>query len=136
MAEKRILNGERGFTLIELIVVVVIIGMLAAVSIPQVSKWANKSRESSCKADLKSMKSVIEAYYTENGEYPDSGEIGNVMKEAGITWPKKDPWERDYTYEKISEDEWKLSSKGVKQDDPADDLVTSPTYEPTRQSEL
>lgn len=60
-----------GFTLIELIIVVAIIGILAAVAIPKFSDLLLKSREGATKGNLSSLRSALKVYYTDNeGIYP------------------------------------------------------------------
>ena len=60
----------RGVTLMELMVVVVIVGILAAIAIPQFASYRAKAYNSASNADLKNIKTGMEAYMADNQEYP------------------------------------------------------------------
>lgn len=60
----------RGFTLIEILVIVVIIGILSAIVIPQFSDATDSSRESALKQDLFRMRQQIELYHNHHNTYP------------------------------------------------------------------
>ena len=63
-------RSEKGFTLIELLIVVAIIGILAAIAIPQFSKYRQKAYNSAAQSDLKNFKTGLEAYFADNQFYP------------------------------------------------------------------
>jgi type IV pilus assembly protein PilA len=64
------LRSRKGFTLIELLIVVAIIGILAAIAIPQFSSYRAKAYNAASTADLKNMKTGMEAYMADQQEYP------------------------------------------------------------------
>ena len=64
------LRGSKGFTLIELLVVVAIIGILAAIAIPQFSKYRTRAYNSAAESDLRNFKTDMEAYFADNQQYP------------------------------------------------------------------
>ena len=61
---------QQGFTLIELMIVVAIIGILAAIAIPQFSAYRQKAYNSAANSDLKNMKTGMEAFKADTQYYP------------------------------------------------------------------
>ena len=64
------LRSRKGYTLIELLIVVAIIGILAAIAIPQFSAYRAKAYNSAANADLKNLKTGMEAFMADNQQYP------------------------------------------------------------------
>jgi type IV pilus assembly protein PilA len=65
------LRNRKGFTLIELMIVVAIIGILAAIAIPNFLKFQAKSKQSEAKTNLKAVFTAETAYFGENNTYGD-----------------------------------------------------------------
>ncbi len=63
---------EKGFTLIELMIVVAIIGILAAIAIPQFASYRVKAFNSAAKADLHTAQTVFEVFFNDNDQYPNA----------------------------------------------------------------
>ena len=63
---------DRGFTLVELLIVIVILGVLATVTVFAVQGISSRGQDTACAADIKTAEVAVEAYYAENGSYPAS----------------------------------------------------------------
>lgn len=68
-----------GFTLIELMVIMVIIGVLISVGLVNFTSSQKKSRDLKRKSDLRQIATVLEAYYNDKGKYPNSDASGKIM---------------------------------------------------------
>ncbi|MEI8082844.1 MAG: prepilin-type N-terminal cleavage/methylation domain-containing protein [Actinomycetes bacterium] len=66
---------ESGFTLVELLIVIVILGVLAAIVVFSVRGINNSSTTSACSADVATVNSALEAYYAQNKAYPASLQV-------------------------------------------------------------
>ena len=76
---------ERGFTLLELLIVVALIGIIAALAVPQFKHTPQKAKEAVLKEDLYILRDVIDQHFTDKGKYPstlqdlvDSGYIRKI----------------------------------------------------------
>ncbi len=65
------MNGKQAFTLVEILIVVIILGILAAIVIPQFTEASDDARESAIRSDLQTMRSQLELYKAQHaGSYP------------------------------------------------------------------
>jgi len=105
-------RGQAGFTLIEVMVVVVILSILAAFIVPKIMERPDEARVMKAKQDIRSLESALKLYKLDNYVYPstDQGLEALVSKPAGSPEPKnykeggyierlpKDPWKSAYLY--------------------------------------
>jgi general secretion pathway protein G len=90
---------NRGMTLIEIMVVITILGLIAAAVGVAVIPQLNAARRDRAELDIKSIQNALKLYYTKKGNYPDTatGLKGLVDMQALEQLPK-DPWNNDYVY--------------------------------------
>ena len=78
---KKLITSKKGFTLIELMIVVAIIGILAAIAIPNFMNYQCKAKQSEAKSSLGSIRVAQEAYFAEHDSYSTTqDDIGFAMK--------------------------------------------------------
>ncbi len=93
-----------GFSLVELIVVMVIIAMLAGIVTLSTRSYLISARQSEAKAELKTLTDAVDTYYSTNGRYPSSEDgletltISTEKAEAPIKKIPDDPWGNPYEY--------------------------------------
>lgn len=98
-------DSRAGFTLAELMVVIVIIGLLATLVVPNVVSKLGKANKTKAKADIVQIAKAVEDYViNNNGRFPDSIEALVQEDEQGESYLKqtqvpKDPWGNPYLYE-------------------------------------
>src|SRR3989344_147563 len=91
-------SARRGFTLIEVLIVVSIIGLLSATILVGLAGFRARGRDARRLADLKQIQNGLELYYTKNNSYPDSTA---ALSDVGINKISDDPApDRDYNYKK------------------------------------
>lgn len=73
---------ESGFTIVELLIVIVVIGILAALVITTFSGIQKKARDSERQTDINAVHGQVEAYYAQNGKYPT---LANLQSNASST---------------------------------------------------
>jgi general secretion pathway protein G len=70
---------NKGFTLIEMLLVMVIIGFLSAILVMRASDYSTEAKTKAVKADLHTLKTAVEAYVINNGQTPDDGQLENAL---------------------------------------------------------
>jgi len=93
---------QSGFTLIELIIVIAIIGILAAVAMPAMTEAPQRAREAVLKENLYQIRSCIDQYLADHGEYPES--LQKLVDDGYLREMPLDPITRNRTWEEIPVD--------------------------------
>ena len=99
------LASTKGFTLIELMVVIVIVGLLTAMGIPQYQGYLDKARLARCIAEIRYLERDIQAYYVANDKYPNSMADLHLSIQSML-----DPWGNPYQYFLIAGTKWVSNS--------------------------
>jgi general secretion pathway protein G len=104
-------SSNKGFTLVELLLVLVILGILAAIVIPKFSGRTQQAKESAAVTQISTFKTALDAFEVDNGYYPKGkGGLQDliVAPRDAQNWRgpymqtdvvPKDPWGNDYIYE-------------------------------------
>jgi general secretion pathway protein G len=108
------LQNNRGFTLIEIMVVVVILALLAALVGPKIMGRSDDAKIADAKVQIRNIESALKLYKLDNGVYPSTeqglqalvekptvGQIPRKYKDEGYLDSKKvpkDPWDNDYLF--------------------------------------
>ncbi|MGO9451725.1 MAG: type II secretion system major pseudopilin GspG [Candidatus Binataceae bacterium] len=109
----RRLHSQDGFTLIEIMVVIMIIGLLALMVVPRLRGVADRAKSTKAKADIAEIKQALDRYYLDIGSYPTSdqglqalvtpptsGQVStNYMQGGYIEKLPNDPWSNAYLYQ-------------------------------------
>ncbi|MEI6075416.1 MAG: type II secretion system major pseudopilin GspG [Verrucomicrobiota bacterium] len=96
---------RRAFTLVEMLLVVTIIGILAALVIPKIVGRSEQARVTAAQADLSSIKTTLDAFEVDNGYYPKSIQDLVLAPNTAKNWHgpylekiPQDPWGNNYVY--------------------------------------
>ncbi len=103
-------DAQGGFTLVELLVVLVILGLVMGIAGPRVLGYLSSSRDKAAKLQIESFASALDLFYLDNGRYPSTSEglqslvqrppaaenwSGPYLKQGNVP---ADPWGRPYEY--------------------------------------
>jgi general secretion pathway protein G len=107
-------RGRRGFTLIELMVVIVILGILAGLIIPRIMGRPDEARQAKARIMIEGIETALKLYRLDNGFYPTTDQGLRALVEASAIPPvprnwreggylekgkvPKDPWGNDFIY--------------------------------------
>jgi prepilin-type N-terminal cleavage/methylation domain-containing protein len=117
------LQKKKGFTLVELLVVVAILAILSVALLPSVLGYSDKARDTRAAKDIRNFNTVVEAFAAADGNYPEASldtdnprSIASIMQSKGIKWTGDetgvvDPWNNPYYYD-LTEDYYCIGSAG------------------------
>ncbi|MDD2554423.1 MAG: prepilin-type N-terminal cleavage/methylation domain-containing protein, partial [Desulfotomaculaceae bacterium] len=80
---RRLLRNEKGFTMVEMMVVMIIIAVLVAGGIKFYQVYIENAKVTKAKAQISTMQAALDTYYAENGAYPFGDTLVSQMLNAG-----------------------------------------------------
>lgn len=123
-------NGEAGFTIVELLVVVVIIGIVAAIMLVSLMNALEKARQRATMADMRSISKAIETYMVDNNLPPsDAGGIDALVTALtpyhSTVISTRDHWRNEYDFSSDADGTYTIESYGKDGTDGADISLSS-----------
>ena len=127
LSKKLLAEGQKGMTLIEIMVVIAIIGIVAGAVGFGVTRYFAQAKIDACKAQIDNIANHLEMYLYENDEYPgglqelakkEKGKRKAILKKSQL----KDPWKKKLIYDIVDEG-FKLCSGGPDKKEGSDDDI-------------
>ena len=97
---------SRGFTLIEVMVVVVILAILAAIIVPRIMGRPEEAKKTKAQVDIKSIESALNLYKLDNGFYPTTDQGLDALARKPQTAPLPRKWKDGGYLSKVQDDPW------------------------------
>ena len=97
---------NRGFTLLEVLVVVAILGILAALVVPQIMGRPDEAKRVAAKADIGALQQALKLYRLDNGFYPSTDQGLQALVQRPTTQPTPNNWKQGGYLERLPRDPW------------------------------
>jgi len=111
---RKIFRSEKGFTLVELMIVIIILAVLTGIAVPSYMALRNRARESATESEMKNIATAVELHQADHEDYPTTAEYA-----AGAILPYMDPvpgadsWGVAYAYASADGSTYTLTSTGA-----------------------
>src|ERR1700675_167643 len=99
-------RGQRGFTLIEIMVVIAILAILAALMVPKIMSGPDEAKRVAAKQDIGTVMQVLKLYRRDNGRYPTQEQGLRALIEKPATDPAPNIWKDGGYLERLPNDPW------------------------------
>ena len=107
VSQRQLRRGiQRGFTLVEIMVVVVIIGILGALVVPKLLGRTGESRVTAAKVDISTLMQALKLYKLDNQRYPTTEQGLQALIQKPTTGPAANGWKTGGYVEKLPKDPW------------------------------
>ena len=100
-------SAQRGFTLIEIMVVVVIMGILASLIVPKLMGRSDDARIIAAKQDVATLMEALKLYKLDNQRYPTTEQGLQALTTKPTTGPSADGWKTNGYLDKLPKDPWR-----------------------------
>ena len=97
---------QAGFTLIEVIVVLVILGILASIVVPNVISRTDQAQIVKAQQDIRALESALQMYRVDNFTYPTTGQGLEALVEKPTSGPEAKNWQKGGYIKKVPTDPW------------------------------
>jgi len=132
-------TNQKGFTIIELLVVIVIIGILVALALPQLFAAQARGRDTDRKNDLKNIQQKLETYFNDNDEYPAADDLDAAgISDDDMVGPRNTAYEYDPECEDTCQSytlSAQLENEGDKDADDSGNYVLRSVNQPGQEDE-
>ncbi|MFV8836572.1 type II secretion system major pseudopilin GspG [Aquisalimonas sp.] len=122
-------RAQSGFTLIEIMVVVVILGILAAFAVPNIMSNPERARITQAESDIRTLESQLEMYRLDNHRYPTTDQGLDALVERPRSQPEPPNWQEGGYMRSVPTDPWGNPYEYLDPED-ADGRVMIYTYGP------
>lgn len=99
-------RGQAGFTLIEVMVVIVILGILAALVVPRIMDQPAKARITKAQADIRALESALKMYKLDNFQYPTTDQGLQALVQKPDSSPEPKNWKQGGYLDRLRDDPW------------------------------
>ena len=103
---KQVRNRQGGFTLIEVMVVIVILGIMAALVVPNLVGRQDQAQVTAARSDIAAIGNALDLYRLDNNAYPSTEQGLEALVEKPSGFPEPRNWRSPYLRKKLPEDPW------------------------------
>lgn len=106
MSKPVLRSMRRGFTLIEILVVIAVISVLAALVAPNVFRHVGSAKDAAAKSQIEMLGAALDAYRLDNGRYPSTDQGLDALWQLPTAEPRPTNWRGPYLRKAVPKDPW------------------------------